>query len=105
MKKGEGRMTRDRILTLLQQHANALKDIGIARIGLFGSYSRNQATKTSDIDLVLEFLPGKKNFDTYMQACRLLESLFDIPLDIVTKESISPYLLPSIEREAIYESA
>lgn len=98
-------MTHKAVLALLQQHRNALKDLGISRVGLFGSCSRDEATGTSDIDLLLEFLPGKKTFTNYMQVCHLLESLFDVPLDIVTREGISPWLLPYIEHEVIYESA
>ena len=98
-------MTREKILALLHQHQTALKDMGVSRVGLFGSRSRGEETNSSDIDLLLEFLPDRKNFTNYMQACRLLESLFDAPLDIVTREAISPYLLPYIEQEVIYESA
>lgn len=98
-------MTRETILAQLHQQHRALTELGVSRIGLFGSRSRGEANTTSDIDLLLDFFPGRKNFDNYMQACRLLESLFDTPVDIVTREAISPYLLPYIEQEVIYESA
>jgi len=87
----------------IKQHGRELKNLGVSRIGLFGSYARGEETDKSDIDLIVQFETGKKNFHNYMEACNILESIFEQKVDIVTPESLSKYLRPNIEKEAVYE--
>lgn len=48
-------LTREAIIALLRQHyAHRAAEYASKRIGLFGSYASEQATETSDIDLVTE---------------------------------------------------
>lgn len=96
-------MDRNEILGVLQSQRPRLKALGVTRIGLFGSRSRGEADRDSDIDFLLDFDPAQKSFTGYMRACELLESLFPAKLDIVTREGVSPRLLPYIERDIIYE--
>ncbi len=96
-------MDRHTIFMTIRQNRKELKDNGLERIGLFGSYSRNDQTENSDIDLILEFSQGKKNIDNYMRIYDILERLLNKSLDILTPESISPYLKEYIEKDVIYE--
>lgn len=98
-------MTREAILDIVRRHRQELHTLGVSRIGLYGSCSRGTQTDQSDIDLLLEFHPGRKNFTAYMEACRLLESLFDNKVDIATREAVSPRFLPGIEQDILYETA
>lgn len=43
------------ILTQLEQNNAMIKKYGVSRIGLFGSYLRNEQKPTSDIDILVEF--------------------------------------------------
>ena len=44
-------MTKNEILNYLKKHKNIYKTTyGVEKIGLFGSYAKDQATDTSDID-------------------------------------------------------
>jgi hypothetical protein len=48
-------MTKDEILTTLSKEKPYLQEkYGVERIGLFGSYSRDEATAESDIDIYVE---------------------------------------------------
>lgn len=38
-----------------------------------------------------------------MEACYFLEKIFEKKIDIMTPESISPYIKPHIDKEIIYE--
>ncbi len=53
-------MDRDRILAILRTHAPELQAAGIAHLRLFGSAARGEATPQSDIDLLADFIPGKR---------------------------------------------
>jgi uncharacterized protein len=55
---------RNDILGALHDHRERIRAYGVRRLGLFGSASRNEATGTSDIDLVVDF--ERKSFDAYM---------------------------------------
>ena len=87
------------ILLRLRQHREALKRLGVRRLGLFGSFVRGEQTRDSDIDILIEFEPGRKTFDNFIQTAFLLEELLGRPVELVTLESLSPYLKPHILRE------
>ena len=42
---------------------------GVARIGVFGSVVRNEATAASDIDILVEFQEGEETFDARTWRC------------------------------------
>ncbi len=96
--------TKEHILSLVHQHRTHLRDLGVRRLGLFGSFARGQQNEDSDIDLLVEFEPGSKTFDNLLQVATLLEELFGRPVELVTPESLSPYIGPAILREVEYVS-
>ena len=91
------------ILSEMKQQKRELQNLGIVRIGLFGSYVREEQTEKSDIDILLEFEPEKENFDNYMTVYDILENLFrNEKVEIVTKNGLSPYIGSQILKEVIY---
>jgi uncharacterized protein len=91
--------TKQDILQILCQNQTRLKNLGVNRLGLFGSFVRGQQNPDSDIDILVEFLPGEKSFDSFMQLSFHLEELLGRPVELVTVESLSPYLKPHILKE------
>lgn len=79
-----------------------MQALGVRRLGLFGSFVRGEARPESDVDIWVEFEPGRKTFDNFMELAFLLEELFQRPVELVTPESISPYFRPYIESELEY---
>ncbi|MCD6474623.1 MAG: nucleotidyltransferase family protein [Thermoplasmata archaeon] len=96
-------LSKEKIFDIIRQHKDELKKYGVKRIGLFGSFVRGEQNKSSDIDIIVEFEEGKKNFDNFINIAFLLEKLFGRDVDILTPESINKHLKPYIMREAIYE--
>ena len=45
--------TKENILNTLRLYKLELSNFGIRNVGLFGSYSRNEQSKNSDIDLLV----------------------------------------------------
>jgi predicted nucleotidyltransferase len=90
------------IIRLLQLNSKTIKRFGAKRIGLFGSYQRNQQTSKSDIDLIIEFQSGKKNFDNFINLAIFLEDLLNSEVDLVTPESLSKSFLTRINNEIDY---
>jgi uncharacterized protein len=95
-------VTKRDILHLLQANAPHIRALGVRRIGLFGSFARDQQADQSDIDLIVEFEPERKNFDVFMQLSFFLEDLLGRRVELVTTEALSPYLGPHILNEAVY---
>ena len=87
------------VFDTLQKNGIALQALGVKRLGLFGSYVRGQQTPGSDVDLLVEFEPGKKTFDHFIQLSFYLEELLGCRVELVTAESLSPYLAPHILSE------
>ncbi|MEZ5673167.1 MAG: nucleotidyltransferase domain-containing protein [Thiotrichaceae bacterium] len=62
----------------------------------------NTTRQDSDIDLLVEFEPEQKSFDHFMQLCDLLEHNLPYPVEVMTTESLSPYIKPHILKEVEY---
>lgn len=90
------------ILQTLAGHTETIRGYGARRLGLFGSQARGEATGKSDLDFLVEFEPGTKTFDNYMDLKAFLEDLFDRPVDLVVSDVIKPRLRDAILRETIY---
>ncbi len=93
---------RNHILEIIEDNRYSLKRLGVKRIGIFGSFARNTSKKNSDIDVLVEFQPGKKTFDNYMDIKELLEGLFKRKIDLVIREAIKSRIKSSILKDAQY---
>ena len=94
--------TKEEILTILTEHQEPLRALGVKRLGLFGSFVRDQQTSNSDVDVIVEFMPGKKTFDNFIQLSFLLEDLFQRRIELMTLEALSPHIGPHILKEVEY---
>ena len=87
------------LLDKLKFHSQEIKTYGVTSLGLFGSFVRNAATNSSDIDLLVEFDPKQKTFDNFMDLSFFLEDLFGRKVELVTPQSLSKYIGPHILKE------
>ena len=95
--------TKEYIVSTIKTHKAELVKLGVTNIGLFGSYVRNEQSKKSDIDILVDFDPEKENFDNYMAVYDYFEKLFkNEKVEIVTKNGLSPYIGPKILNEVMY---
>jgi predicted nucleotidyltransferase len=77
-----------------------IRALGVARLALFGSVLRNEARPDSDVDVLVEFVPGAKTYDHFLALSELLEQRLGRPVELVTTEALSPYIGPRILAEA-----
>lgn len=53
-------MTKQELIRLLTENKKTITRFDVKKIGIFGSYARNEATQKSDVDFFVEFFPEKK---------------------------------------------
>jgi uncharacterized protein len=93
------------LLSLLQDRQQELRQFGVERCGIFGSFVRDREIHDrSDVDILVAFKPEKKTFDNFIQLSFFLEELLGRAIDLVTVESLSPYIGPRILQEVEYVS-
>ena len=87
---------------LHNKKAEMQKVFYVKNIGVFGSFVRNKQTKKSDIDILVEFEKGHKDFFNYMRLKYYLEDLLGRNVDLVIREAVRPQLREIIFNEVIY---
>lgn len=91
-------ITKKQIKERITSNAILIRQYGISKIGLFRSYARQQETKDSDIDILIDFDGDKETFDNFMAICNLLEQLFsEHQVEVVTTNGLSPYIGPYVQ--------
>src|SRR3989344_5502245 len=69
------------IIEKIKQEKEKLKEKGVKKIGLFGSYAKGNPKKNSDIDILITF--EKIDFDNYMEVMFFLKKLLKRKIDLV----------------------
>ncbi len=91
------------IFNTFKNNRELLKKCRVKKIGLFGSFIRNESSEKSDIDLLVDF--EEKSFDNFIELAFELEKLFNRKVDLLTEKGISPYMLPYIKKEVQWYEA
>jgi len=77
---------------------NIFNQLGLSRIGVFGSYVRGE--KYNYIDLLLDEDPGYKKREMLKE---LVETKLHVPCDVVIKNKLEPIILHYVNKDLIYE--
>lgn len=90
-------------LTQIQQNLHTIRErYGVARIGIFGSAARDEATGASDIDVLVEFREGEETFDHFMGLKFYLEDLLGRRTDLVIADTLKPRIRETVLGEVVY---
>ena len=80
-------LTRDRAILLLRENRDYLSaEFGVSRIGLFGSIARDQASDSSDVDLMVEF--SRPIGFRFVDLAEYLERLLGHKVDLLTPAGV-----------------
>ena len=75
---------------------------GVQRLGIFGSFVRDEAKESSDVDFFVEFNPAKKTFKNFMRLADVLEEITGRKIEIVTPQSLNKFIGKYIIQEVEY---
>lgn len=92
------------IFNFLTANREAISSYGVKKIGLFGSFVRNSQTAASDIDILIEFKQEEETYRNFINLAYFLEDNLERKVDLLTTDSLSPYIGPRILREVEYVS-
>ena len=95
-------MTKEYILDFLRINKKLLKEkYQVTKIGLFGSYARNEAREDSDIDIAVE-IESRNSFRSFFSLLHFLEDSFHKKIDLGMETSLKPIAKKEILKEIIY---
>ncbi|MDD5371944.1 MAG: nucleotidyltransferase domain-containing protein [Sulfurimonas sp.] len=94
-------MTKSDILNYLKEHYQEFKSqYNVEKIGLFGSYARDEATKDSDIDI---FVTMKPNMFDMIAIKEQIEEDLHTKVDIIREhKNMKPFFLEMISKDLVY---
>lgn len=82
--------------------AEIARRYGVREVALFGSVLRSDFTSESDVDVLVEFEPGRTPGLGFVSLAEELSGLFGgRRVDLVTQKSLHPLLREEIERNAV----
>jgi predicted nucleotidyltransferase len=98
---GEPMKEIDTVKSIISNHMDVLTEkYHVKTMSVFGSYVRDEQTKTSDIDILVEFTQPVGLF-TFIELEEYLSDLLGLKVDLVLREGIKPGLKDHILHEAI----
>lgn len=75
---------------------------GVTRMGIFGSFVREDQTSLSDIDMVVEIEKNRKNIHSFLEIKRFLEKELAREIDLGFEHSLKPIVREKIKGQIIY---
>ena len=97
-------LTQQNILNFLNENKLFLREhFHVVKIGIFGSFARNEQNSDSDIDILIEMDNNISNvYDLKWDLREFLENQFHREVDICNAKHIKPYAKDYILKDAIY---
>lgn len=89
----------DKAKTVLESHRKDLSRLGTRHLAIFGSTARNEATKNSDIDILVDF-DSKKGLFVFVDLKFYLEEILKCEVDLVSRRALHPALKKRILSES-----
>lgn len=95
-------MTRDQAITMLRQHAQALRDRGVVRLALIGSLARDEACADSDVDLLVDIDQDRSFSLIDHSGLRLfLCDLLARNADVIIRDGLDAHHLSRVQRDSV----
>jgi len=78
----------------------ARAQFGVQTLSIFGSVARDEATRASDIDILVDF-SGPPTFRGFMGLKIYLEDALGLRVDLATRRALKARIRPHVEEEAL----
>jgi len=96
-------MNRQQILDRLRENERALRERGVTHAAVFGSRARGDNRPDSDTDIMIDVDPEAHiSVYDYVGLKEYIASLFDGPVDVVSRDGLKPFVRPAATADAVY---
>ena len=95
-------LKRNDIMNFLATHKDEFFDsYGVVKIGLAGSYARDEAIAGSDIDIIVS-IQSENKFRSFFELLHHLEDFFEQKVDMATEASLKPRIRETVMKDIRY---
>ena len=94
--------TKKELIDIIRLNEEKILSFGVRRLGLFGSFVRNEQDESSDVDFLVEFEKGEKTLHNLVGLHEVLAHLTNRKVEVVTKKGVSKYFKKRILNETEY---
>lgn len=96
--------SKEEILDFLHKnYATITRKYHLTKLGVFGSFARNEQHINSDVDIIIEIEEGTKNIhDLKSSLHTYLSKSFERSVDIAREKYLKPYVKEFILKDAIF---
>jgi uncharacterized protein len=96
-------LNRQEIISVIKEQKELVRRFSIQNIYIFGSAARDQATDSSDVDLLVEFAENARvSLFQFARLRRELSRVLNGKVDLVTPDALHEKLKEKILREAVH---
>ncbi len=80
-----------------------VNQFGIAKVGIFGSYARREASDCSDLDILITFNKEKEmDLIEFIHLQNIISDKLSIPIDLVEEEYLNKDFASDVLQEVVY---
>ena len=97
-------LTKTEIIDFLKNNKSIFeKQYYCLKIGLFGSFARNEQSEKSDIDIIVVFKPGTPDYyQTEIELKQFIGNHFNRNVDICAEKWIKPIFKSMVLKDTVY---
>ncbi|MDV3002462.1 MAG: hypothetical protein N5P05_004117 (plasmid) [Chroococcopsis gigantea SAG 12.99] len=94
----------EEIKTALIEHKQIFfEQFHVTKIGIFGSYIRQEQTEDSDLDILVEFEPNAQfGLFTFCKLENYMTEIAGVKVDLVMKDNLKPKIGQEILSQVVY---
>ena len=92
------------LVDILASHKKTIRRFGAKRLGFFKSCSHQRPQSFKDLGLLVEFAKGEKSYYNFVHLMCFLEDLLHSDVELITPDSISPYIRSNVLADVEYLS-
>jgi uncharacterized protein len=96
--------TKEELIARILLDKAKITNFGVERLGIFGSFVRDQVNATSDIDFFIHFKLEYKTLRNFIGLSSYLSELLGRKIEIVTPQSLNQFIGKYIQEEVEYVS-
>ena len=96
--------TKKELIAAIRSHGGQVQAFGVRRLGIFGSFVKDEADEQSDVDFFIEFDPQFKTLKNFVGLANYLQQLLGRRVEIVTPQSLNKFTGKYITQQVEYVS-